>query len=86
MSVRLHLTYTQPPHSLPCGFLHYCSCASIRYLPKLHIVPSVTTTLPKNFKLLRTFLFHCRIHEHNIFFLYFFNETSMFKARIGKLN
>ena len=40
MSVCLHLTHTQTPHSLPCGFLHYCSCASIRYFPKLHIVPS----------------------------------------------
>ena len=64
-------------HVLPLGTCPNCT-----------LYPMVTTSLPKIFKLLCTFLYHCRIREHSIDFFFFilFNGKSIFKARIGKLN
>lgn len=84
------------PHSLASGFLHYCSCACIRHLAKLHTVPSGYYSSTRNFQTTRYFpifvpeymnatwfffhLFFCFIY------LFSFSWKIIFKARIGEIN
>ena len=75
-------------YSLPSGFLHYCSHVRIRCLPKLHTVPVVTTQyFPISLENTWT-----NILSFSLFYLFIyvlillFNEKSIFKARIEKMN
>ena len=54
--VCLHqVRHMSEPHSLASGFLHYCSCACIRHLAKLHTVPSGYYSSTRNFQTTRYF-------------------------------
>ena len=56
---------------LPSGFFHYCSCACIRHLLKLHIAPSGYYSATINFQTTQYPVlchFYCRIREQNISF------------------
>ena len=60
-------------HVLPLGTCPNCT-----------LYPMVTTSLPKIFKLLCTFLYHCRIREHSIdfFSLFFLMENQYLKLEL----
>ena len=84
------------PHSLASGFLHYCSCACIRHLAKLHTVPSGYYSSTRNFQTTRHFPIFVPEYVNatwfffHLFFcftyLFSFSWKIIFKARIGEIN